>query len=436
MGEALRRLRVLGFIALCLLGAAQAAWHAWHWGDGLSPVDPFSEANAIREAEGFRAKGLWHDAGLGNVLLGPRYPQDGFVAVTGDDLERSVTPGGVYTHYPPGPAYLLHAAMALLGPEPVARLRVLPLAVSAAAAVFLGLSIRRRFGAVAGWLAMGLAALAVPLHDVSSSIYFTGYALALLLVGLGIGIGRNTVRAPFLLLGFIQGWLSFDYAFLVALSPLAVELALPCISPGHRPRLRLALERCALAGGGFAFAHGLHLAQVWAFHGSLAGAIADIGGSARYRAGMEQPVGVAQFLQGAWDQWRFYVWSPHPVSLPALQHPEAPYVVRSFRVLGLTLGAWWPLAAVALAGVDAWRWARGRRPAWLLARWCGVGVIGLALSSGWWVLMQNHAAKHEHLLYRHLGLCFLLWALFLAVQAAGPVERWQARRRAAQGAAD
>jgi hypothetical protein len=37
-----------------------------------------SEANALREVDGFRAQGLAHDAGLGNVLSGHRYPGKGF----------------------------------------------------------------------------------------------------------------------------------------------------------------------------------------------------------------------------------------------------------------------------------------------------------------------------------------------------------------------
>ena len=49
-----------------------------NWGDALSPVNPFSEAYALREVDGFRAQGLAHDAGLGNVLFGHRYPGKGF----------------------------------------------------------------------------------------------------------------------------------------------------------------------------------------------------------------------------------------------------------------------------------------------------------------------------------------------------------------------
>ena len=46
-----------------------------NWGNVISPV---SEANALREVDGFRAQGLAQDAGLGNVLFGHRYPGKGF----------------------------------------------------------------------------------------------------------------------------------------------------------------------------------------------------------------------------------------------------------------------------------------------------------------------------------------------------------------------
>jgi len=48
----------------------------------------------------------------------------------------------------------------------------------------------------------------------------------------------------------------------------------------------------------------------------------------------------------------------------------------------------------------------------------------VAVSSLWWVLMPSHASAHLHLHYRHLNVCFALWAIFLAVQVAAPVERW------------
>jgi hypothetical protein len=73
-----RQLWLLAFLLLCVAGTMLAGWNMRNWGNALSPVDAYSEANALREVDGFRAQGLAHDAGLGNVLFGHRYPGKGF----------------------------------------------------------------------------------------------------------------------------------------------------------------------------------------------------------------------------------------------------------------------------------------------------------------------------------------------------------------------
>jgi hypothetical protein len=425
MTEALGRyLWLIAFLLVCVAGALLAGWNMRHWGNALSPVDSFSEANALREVDGFRAQGLAHDAGLGNVLFGSRYPDEGFPNTP--ELEQDLTTGsGVYTHYPPGAEYLLYVAEAVFGPEPVSRLRLLPLAFCGVAAAFFGFSVRQRFGGIVGWLVM-LACLGVaPFYDANSSVHFLGYAFALLLVEIGVAIGRNRSRVPFLLLGFAQGWLSFDYVFLVVLGPMAVELSLPFICPEHSARLRLALGRCALAGLGFVFAHLLHFGEIWAFYGSLHDALADVQRAARYRAGFDQQKGMLHSIHSGLAQIYFYILSPYPISVPFWHQVPEFYAAYAFRFLGLTLGVWWPLVAVVLGGIDVRRWLRGLSPRGLLLRWCALGLIGGGISSIWWAVMQNHARVHQHLLYRHLDFCFVLWAIFLAVQLTEPIERWQ-----------
>jgi hypothetical protein len=426
-----RRLWLLAFLLLCSAGTLIAGWQMRDWGNGLSPVDAISEANALREVDGFRAQGLGRDAGLGNVLYGPRYPNEGFPIAVGDERTHTLTPSGVYTHYPPGPEYLLYLAESVFGPEPVSRLRLLPLAICWAADVFFGLSVRRRFGATVGWLVM-LACLSVaPFHDANSSVHFLGYALALLLVEIGVAIGRNRRLTPFLLLGFLQGWLSFDYVFLVVLAPMAVELSLPCVCPEDHARIRLGLARCVLAGAGFMLAHLLHFGEVWAYYGSLRDALADLSGSALYRAGADQAHGLAHYIANSLTLVDFYLRSPYPVSIPILHPAPAYFAVHAFRFLGLTLALWWLVVAVVLFIVDVGRRLRGQPPLELLLRWCALGLIGVGVSCVWWVVMQNHAIVHRHLLYRHLTVCFVLWAIFLAVLIAAPIERWRASRRGA-----
>ena len=244
----------------------------------------FSESNAIREARNFLDTGIAADDGLGDVLRPDLYPEEGF---QGHPATRahSLTPKGIYTHYPPGPEYILYVAMRLLGTHPISRLRIVPLMITWLTTLFFGLSLHRRFGTPVAALVM-LACAALPMFSAADSfLHYDGYALALLLVEIGLAIGSNILVLPFIVLGFLQGWLSFDYFFLVTLVPGAVELAMPRLDPGHAARKRLALMRCGAAGGGFALAHLLHFAEVWAFFGSFHAALHDLGAAAAYRTG-------------------------------------------------------------------------------------------------------------------------------------------------------
>lgn len=419
---------LIAFLILCSGGPILSGLRLLGMGDGLLwGVDPYSEANALREVDGFRARGLWHDAGLGNALFNNRYAGLGFE--NGDpDLPHSLTPEGVYTHYPPGPEYLLYIDEALFGPEPVSRLRVLPLVAAWAATMFLGVSVRRRFGATVGWLVM-LGCLAVPsFYDADIALHMIGYASALLMVEIGLSVGRNSAALPFAVLGFLQGWLSFDMVFLVILAPLALAVAMPLICPGEPARVRLGITRTCLVAAGFVVAHGMHFCEVWAYYGSLGRAVSDMTDAARYRSSIVVIPGLSSYGEKVLFILYYYIFSPFPISV-FFWRPDADFQYRMnvFRVFGLTLGVWWPLVAAAIAGADAVRTRVGLVTSHLLARWCGITLLGLVVSCAWWLVMQNHAFAHLWRLYRHLFFWFFLSILFVAVNVAPAVDDLIAR---------
>ena len=140
-------------------------------------MDSFSEANGLREMDRFRAQGLAHDAGRGNVLFGHRYPGKGFPNTF--EFKQNVTTIAVSTRTTRPARNICYVAEAMFRPEPISRLRLLPLVFRGAAAVFFGLSLRRRFGLIVGWLVM-LACLAIaPFHDANSSVHFSAMRLGL-----------------------------------------------------------------------------------------------------------------------------------------------------------------------------------------------------------------------------------------------------------------
>jgi hypothetical protein len=404
------RIAILLFVLLSSVGALCSIALVHGSGNELSNVDRFSEANALREVHNFLEQGVTRHYGLGDVYHPGLYPEDGFARGT-ENAKESVTPEGVYTHYPPGPEYLLFASMKLLGPEPVSRLRGLPIAIGWLATIFLGFTVRRRFGAGPAWLVMGAIVFAPACTDGFTGLHYQGYALALLMIEIGIAIGERAMLAAFAILGFLQGWLSFDYFFLVTVTPLALELAMPRIDPEYKPRWKLAFTRGALAGIGFAAAHSVHFLQVWGYWGSLDAAMRDIGGAAAHRA----DAGTTGYLRQALGNLKTYFYGLHPLHF-GLSLPDGADIQEwsMFRFLGLSLGPWWLLATLAMIiwdHLDPDRYIGALRKDWHF-----VSAIGILTASLWLLTMVNHGGMHRHFLYRHLFVAFFMMTLFCAVR--------------------
>ena len=426
------RLSVLLFLLLCSVGSIGAAWQVRNWGDALSGADPFSESNVIREVHNFLDTGLLANAGLGNVLRPDLYPDEGFQGYP-ESRPHSVTPSGIYTHYPPGPEYILYVAMRVLGTHPISLLRGVPLTITWLAAVFFGFSLRRRFGTTAAAIAMLACAVLPAFSDSDSLLHYEGYAFALLLVEIGLALGRNAMVLPFGLLGFFQGWLSFDYVFLVTLVPGAIELAMPRLDPDHTARKRLAFSRCAAAGAGFVLAHVMHLCQVCAFYGSLPLAVRDLSDAAAYRTG---EIGPLLRIVLTCLVLRHYLIGPNPISmLLGDLDTHGLRTLRGFRFGGLTLGIWWLLLTHVF--IAAWLRQGRERPAGrrrIDNDWLAVTLCGVVPSCLWYIAMPAHAFIHEHLLYRHLFFCFFLGIMFCAIQLANVLHAfWPSLRGALPG---
>lgn len=410
------RLAILLFVLLCGTGALCSLAQVRHWGNELSVVDTFSEANALREVRNFLDDGLMKYQGLGMVYRADMYPGQGFSGSPADRI-HGVTAEGVYTHYPPGPEYLLYVSARVLGMDPVSRLRLVPICVGWAAVLFLGFAVRRRFGGAVGWMVMGACAITPGVTDGFVGLHYQGYAAALLMVEIGLCLGGRASLAPMGLVGFLQGWLSFDYVFLVTFVPLALECALPRIDRDHQPRMQLALLRAVLAGGGFTAALAIHFIQVSAYWGSAALAVRDFAGAAAHRAGADMVNGTMGYLAQAAANLKIYFHGLHPLntslSLPDTVTPET---WTMFRFLGLSLGPWWLLVTVVLMAWDMIR--PSPEIAALRKDWHFVCLTGAATSSIWLVTMVNHGIVHVHFLYRHLFFAFFLIVLFAAVRIA------------------
>jgi len=120
-------------------------------------------------------------------------------------------------------------------------------------------------------------------------LHFEGYAHAALLFELVLitriffsndSPSKASLVGVFVL-AFVQGLLSFEYAFVVV--GAAIPLALLARANNHRVGASLTVLVVVLSGAGFTTAHILHFFQVADFYGSISMALQDYSGRALYR---------------------------------------------------------------------------------------------------------------------------------------------------------
>ena len=245
-------------------------------------------------------------------------------------------------------------------------------------------------------------------------ICYHGHLMALFLAELGLVLelvwSERFGWKPLLALGlvaFVQGWFSYEFAFITAFSPLLIV----CLRDDWRERANL--KRAALlvlvAGGGFAFAQITHLLQSAAFFGSFSHALQDLA-----KAGAKRTVGTGSNYRNTF----------------ALGHPIGTWLAYWTDVVGhpeFFNGNFfaWLLAALAffsLRGSDATVLRfRGYELQWHPRRRFVFVLLGsLTIASMWITAMPQHAFVHTHFLPRQFTLvcvtvCLVMTRLFRIV---------------------
>jgi hypothetical protein len=355
-------------------------------------TDSFSEANALRAVDAFMKEGVLASYGLPRTGYGLLYPDHGHAGFP----DRYV-----YTHYPPGPEFLLLLYRRVVGEQNIALFRIVNCYIFIAGVILLGQALIARLG-MARVCLLTLAMGAVPATwAMAFGLHYQGMAFSLLLFELGVlalvysaQIQLRLALVSLGLLSFLQGWMSFDYFFISCFVALpACFVFTPATAPLNLPRaLALTLAAC----GGFVLAHALHFGQNVLYFGGLSPAISDMFLAAQGRSysdvGMRYCAAVTKAL-------RDYI-TIHPA--------RAEY-----------LGSMASVVAVGLAGILV---APTRAVTVFARRWCvpwrmKVGVLlAASVSLAWVIVMPAHALIHAHFIPRHLTvLCFFVVCVVLLI---------------------
>jgi len=372
-------------------------------GNQLSEIaDSYSEADALRSAEGYEVKGFFADAGLPDIAYGNQFPKDGVKP------HKDWCPPGkpcIYTHYPPGPNWVA-GMLRIVFHGNLAAMRLFPILVTLLAMAYLAASLVEAMGPVRAAGAMLIFGGVPMFTNMAHGLHYQSYAFALQLAELGI-LARLFARPAGAriptglwvglgLIAFFQGWMDFDYAFMTVFAPLPFALLAPRLD-GRR--LVLAV---LVAGGGFTFAHLLHVVQLVVYFGQFDRAIGELRGSAGFRYNF---VPLEAWCQTSIGGLTGLVMDYLFIQAPADRYLGVDMMARAVLVSVLVLVPRGRLGGLTLT-------APRRAHLALLA--------AFLISVLWIVIMQNHAACHRHFLPRHLFF-FYFFIVFVGLSALGSV---------------
>ncbi len=394
----------MGAVSLLLLTLLLNLYYLYRCGDGLSRwADGYSEANALRGAEGFTNEGFLKTRGLPDPTYGHRYPKEGIIHRSGLDPNDTI-----YHGYPPGSEWICAVQMRFLGAEHPWRFRIFSTAVGMAAATIFLLALVKTIGAPRALFVYLICLLAPMFTNMTHSLYYHGYAFGLLLVQVAmllvIFASPGPLRAGSLLLsfalGFLQGWLSFDYCFVVTFA--AIPIALLIAPQFDRSVMRKLVPLVMVTGVGFGLAIGLHFLQSAVYFGSIQRAIEEYAYRSRKTYGVASKLtgyskvallraGLIQYAQ-AYLRWT-QLFSPTSIivtaaTLAAVFLSRASFTVgRRFRLV-----ATFENRPQLVAGI----------------------VAGLVVSLMWLFAKPFHAFNHLAFVGRHLFLFYFGCAMLLA----------------------
>ncbi|MFP5385355.1 MAG: hypothetical protein ACLGHN_04710 [Bacteriovoracia bacterium] len=248
--------------------------------DAVSPIaDGYSEANAVRGAVFFHEVGFNKTSGLPVLCYSDLLKYEG--------LWSECISLEVYTHYPPGPEYINWFWMNVFGKGKFNETRYVHILLSFIIGLFFLKTTFNFMGGGLKGLTLGLMLILPPMFsNYMHGLHYQQPAFLILQLQIIFSLlysekKKASYLLAFLIFGFIQGWLSFDYAFLATLFFIPFYILL---EKEKLLKLRHLISIGLASGLSFTAAHILHFLQVINYLGSFEAALRDFAGSAAHRA--------------------------------------------------------------------------------------------------------------------------------------------------------
>jgi hypothetical protein len=369
--------------------------------DKVSPIaDGYSEANTIRGATSFIDLGITNYSGLPDTCYGPILPETGRYAMS---KQLGIECTGAYTHYPPGPEYFAWFAMKIFGKDNWRLLRLLPITLSVLAGIFFINTFFVLAGGGTRGLILGLMMLLPPMYtNYMHGLHHQQYAFLMFQTQISLCVlyftrenWRNVwVLLAFALLGFIQGWMTFDYAFLATLFAIPLFIL---FKKEYRVSWSSFISVGLLSGIPYTLSHVLHFLQVVSYKGSMDEAIKDFTGAAAHRA-----MNAAYDIHGANAKYDPKQIGPFTVAKDYLYRVAGR---GKYLAINLMNFIWIILGLKFVKSLEfkkGWKIEFNISGTDLLALFASVVVSAL-----WSIVMKQHAHIHGFIA-RHYYFCYLI----------------------------
>ncbi|HDH06403.1 MAG TPA: hypothetical protein ENH01_11995 [Nitrospirae bacterium] len=392
-------------VLIILLLAGRGIYDSLRYSGQLSPIaDPFSEANALRAGEGYAENGFFSNAGLPDLCYGDRFPGRGAWRVEEFPLQFSMSSlkdDCIYTHYPPGPDLIAGLLTEICGVGNLGCFRLFPTTIAIFSLILFAWMLSSAIGTVKAAIMMSAIAIVPMTSNMMHGLHCQSYAFSLLLIqsGLLLSIFRKKIKLKALhlsilfIIGFLQGWLSFDYFFIVSLSALPFALLYsPLDKREDKKQLLFAVLASAI---GFGFAHFLHFIQVAIYYqGSLTAAYNDIFRVGRLR--FDESGGSVNFVTSRILLMLRYLFIS--------ARKEILFIINLPVLLGVVLVFLWFKDAKLTTRKIVLRWKSSGRNFYVIA-------TAFIVSFLWVIVMKQHAAVHTPFIARHLFLIYFFCIL-------------------------